>query len=283
MLCQAEQRWIERTTEALDFLSTRLDDPPSLEDLASVAGCSPFHFHRIWRVLLGEPVRQTIARLRIAAAQQRLRDTGANITSVAMDGGFATPQSFARAFRRVTGLSPSEFVASDLPQVGVEADRLADVQVELRPACTLVALRRNGGAYRELNAWFGRVWAWAQESGRLDGLQGLYGLPLDDPLSVPEDQLRYDACLALGDGVEPPGPFHCVVLQAGQYARLRHDGSYDELEKTDQQLFRWVIASGHTPANQPLVHQFLDDPDETSEETLRTDVLLLLEPLETSK
>ena len=188
-----------------------------------------------------------------------------------------------RAFRRVTGLSPSEFVASDLPQVGVEADGSAEVQVELRPACTLVALRREGGAYRELNAWFRRVWAWAQESGRLGDLQGLYGLPLDDPLSVPEDQLRYDACLALGDGVEPPSPFHCVVLRAGEYARVRHDGSYDRLEETDQKLFGWAIASGNTPANQPLVHQFLDDPDQTAEERLRTDVLLLLEPMEASK
>jgi AraC family transcriptional regulator len=280
---QLEQRWIERTTEVLDFLSTRLDDPPSLEDLASVAGCSPFHFHRIWRVLLREPVRQTIARLRIAAAQQRLRDTGATITSVAMDGGFATPQSFARAFRRVTGLSPSEFVASDLPKFGVEPDGSAEVQVELRPACTLVALRREGGAYRELNAWFGRVWAWAQGSGRLGGLQGLYGLPLDDPFSVAEDQLRYDACLALGDGVEPPDPFHRVVLHGGQYARLRHSGSYDGLEETNQKLVEWMIASGHMPANQPLVHQFLDDHDETAAESLRTDVLLLLEPMEDSK
>jgi AraC family transcriptional regulator len=267
----------------LDLLSARLDDPPSLEELATAAGCSPFHFHRIWRALLGEPVRQTVARLRIAAAQQRLRAPGTNITTVAMDGGFATPQSFARAFRRVAGLSPSEFVASDLPQAGVEADRSADVQVELRPACKLVALRREGGAYRELNSWFARVWTWAEASGRLGDLQGVYGLPMDDPFSVPEDQLRYDACMALGDGEEPPKPFHRVVLPAGEYARLLHQGSYDGLERADQTLIEWAIASGRKPSDLPLVHQFLDDPDETPAEQLRTNALLLLEPMEVSK
>jgi AraC family transcriptional regulator len=278
-----KHRWIEQTTEALNLLSARLDDPPSLEELAAAAGCSPFHFHRIWRALLGEPVSRTVVRLRIAAAQQRLRVPGTTVTSVAMDGGFGTPQSFARAFRRVAGLSPSEFVASDLPQVGVDADRSADVQVELRPACTLVALRRDGGAYRELNALFARVWTWAQESGRLSRLEGIYGLPMDDPFSVPEEMLRYEACLALGDDMALPHPFHCVVLPAGAYAKLRHDGSYDDLEDTDQALIEWAISSGRKPADHPLLHQFLDDPDETPEENLRTDALLLLEPAEDSE
>jgi AraC family transcriptional regulator len=256
---QLGKPWIERINEALDLLSARLDDPPSLQELAAAAGCSAFHFHRV------------------------LRNPGATITRVAMDGGFATPQSFARAFRRVTGLSPSEFVASDLPQSGVAADRSAFVQVELRPSCTLVALRREGGAYRALNALFARVWAWAEESGRLADLQGLYGLPMDDPLSVPEAQLRYDACLALGEGADPPDPFHRVSLPAGDYARLRHGGSYDDLEDADQTLVEWVITAGREPANLPLVHQFLDDPDETPTEELRTDVLLLLKPMETEQ
>lgn len=275
--------WIERTAEALDLLSTRLDDPPSLRELASAAGCSIFHFHRVWRALLGETVGQTIARLRIAAAQQRLRRPGATVTRVAMDGGFGTPQSFARAFRRVAGLSPSEFVASDLRETGVAADRSACVQVELRPSCTLVALRRDGGPYRELNGLFADVWAWAKESGRLTGLQGIYGLPMDDPLSVPEAQLRYDACLALGEDATPPDPFHRVILPAGAYASLRQHGSYDDLEEADQTIIEWAIASGRKLADLSLVHQFLDDPDEISSGELRSDVLLLLETMEVTQ
>jgi len=278
-----KHRWIEQTTQALNLLSVRLDDPPSLEELSAAAGCSPFHFHRIWRALLGEPVSQTVARLRIAAAQQRLRIPGTTVTAVAMDGGYGTPQSLARAFRRVAGLSPSEFVASDLPQVGVEADRSADVQVELRSACTLVALRRDGGAYRELNSLFARAWTWAQETERLLNLLGIYGLPMDDPFSVPEEQLRYEAGLALGDDVIAPDPFHRLILPAGEYARLRHVGSYDDLEDTDQALIQWAIGSGRKPADHPLVHQFLDDPDETPVEKLCTDALLLLEPVEESE
>lgn len=275
-----EERWIERMERALALLADRLDDPPSLQELASAAGSSPFHFHRIWRTLMGEPVSRTVTRLRIAAAQQQLREPGATVTGVAMDAGFATPQGFARAFRRVVGMSPSDFLASDDPAAGILADPAAPVRVELREACALVALHRDGGgAYRQLNALYQRLWDWAEGAGLLGGLQGLYGIAYDDPASVPEDQLRYAACLALGDGIDPPAPFAPIDLPAGDYACLHHVGPYDDLDAIDQVLVGWVIASDREPADLPIIHHFHDDPDVVAAEDLRMDALILLQPL----
>lgn len=272
-----EDSWTARMERAVELLARRLDEPPSLEELARAAGVSPFHFHRIWRALTGEPVGQTVARLRIAVSQQRLAVGGSSITAIALDGGFGTPQSFARAFRRVTGLSPSEFLSSGLPEINVGSPPDAEIRIDLREAGELVALRREGGAYRELNALFWQVWNWAESAGKLDGLRGLYGIPWDDPVSVSEDRLRYDACLALADPGTPAPPMRIVPLPAGDYAALRHLGSYDGLEDANQALMRWLIASGRTPADFPLFHHFLDDPEEVPEAALRTDVLIRLD------
>ena len=273
---ETQNRWIDRLERALALLAERLDEPPTLDELAAAANVSPFHFHRIWRAMAGEPVGQTVARLRIAAAQQRLRDGGGNVTDVAMEGGFGTPQSFARAFRRIAGVSPSDFLASGHVSIGVEPPA-ADVQIELRPECRLVAMRREGGAYVALNALFWSVFNWAESNGALEHMQGIYGIPLDDPLSVPEPLLRYDAASALGP-TEAEAPFHNVVLAEGEHARLRHRGSYAGLEAANQALIAWVLASGHEPAATPLHHHFLNDPEEVAEQDLLTDVLLLLEP-----
>jgi AraC family transcriptional regulator len=275
-----EERWIERIERTLTLLSTRLDDPPSLRELACTAGSSPYHFHRIWRALMGETVSHTIARLRIAVAQERLRRDHATVTQVAVDGGFATPQSLARAFRRVSGMTPTEFLTSGLEAARVVPATPSTVRIEVRPPCRLVALRREGGAYRELNSLFQRVWNWAQGERLLDHLQGIYGIPHDDSLSVEEDARRYDACLALGDAVAPPEPFRTIELPAGEYAWLLHQGRYDTLEGANDALMQWLIASGRMPADFPIVHKFLDDPDATPAEALRTHVLLRLEPLE---
>lgn len=268
--------WIARFERALTLLAERLDEPPTLAELAAAASVSSFHFHRIWRVMTGEPVGQTVARLRIAAAQQRLLAGSGTITDVAMDGGFGSSQSFARAFRKIAGTSPSAFLASGSAATGIAAP-LADVRIELRPECRLVALRREGGAYVELNALFWSVFNWAEAHGALDRMEGIYGVPLDDPMSVPEPQLRYDAAFALGETAAEP-PFHEVVLAGGDHARLRHHGSYAGLEAANQRLVAWVIASGREPAATPLYHHFINDPEEVAEDELITEILMLLEP-----
>ena len=268
-------RWRSRFERAASLLSGRLDDPPSLAELASAAAVSPFHFHRIWRALTRETVGQTVLRLRLEASQELLLVKDTSVTETATALGFGTPQSFARAFRRHTGLTPSEHRNSQ-PSVADMDTRDMKVSIDLRGEIMVVGLRREGKPYTNLNATFGQVWTWAEATDILKDLQGIYGIPLDDPASVPDDQLRYDACLALGV-TSAPKPFRVLRLPAGEYARLRHFGSYDGLEVATQYVVgEWLLSSGREPADFPVFHNFLNDPDQTPVHQLMTDVLLPL-------
>jgi AraC family transcriptional regulator len=268
-------RWRRRFERAASLLSGRLDDPPSLAELASAAAVSPFHFHRIWRALTRETVGQTILRLRMEASQELLRVKDASVTETATAIGFGTPQSFARAFRRHTGRTPSEHRNS---QSSVAKKDAADmkVAVDRRGEIMVVVLRREGKAYTDLNATFGEVWSWAEATDTLQHLQGNYGIPLDDPASVPVDKLRYDAGLALGV-TSAPEPFRVLRLPAGEFACLRHFGSYDGLEAATQYVVsEWLLSSGREPADFPVFHNFINDPDQTPVDELITDILLPL-------
>ena len=150
------------------------------------------------------------------------------------------------------------------------------VAVDRRGEIVVVGLRREGKPYTQLNATFGQVWSWAEATDTLKSLQGIYGIPLDDPASVPEEELRYDACLALGVAIAPE-PFRVLRLPAGEYARLRHFGSYDGLEAATQYVMgEWLLSSGREPEDFPIFHHFLNDPDQTSVDELITDILLPL-------
>ena len=269
------ERWRRRLERAGTLISTRLDDPPLLEELATAAAVSPFHFHRIWRALTRETVGQTVLRLRLEASKELLQTKDATVAETAIAVGFATPQSFARAFRRHTGKTPTEHRAASPPTSAASGKELK-VEIERRGEILVVALRRVGKAYTDLNATFGQVWSWAQTTDVLKRLEGIYGIPLDDSASVPLDRLRYDACLALGVTTAPQ-PLRVLALPAGDYARLRHFGSYDGLEATTQNLVGdWLPASAWEPANFPVFHHFTSDPDDTPVEELVTDVLLPL-------
>src|SRR5260221_12572412 len=98
--------------------------PHPLEELAAVANFSPFHFHRIYRALAGESVTATVRRVRLTQAANRLAAGVGSITEIALDVGYESPQSFARAFRDFFRVKPSQLllhglqVARQVPRAG---------------------------------------------------------------------------------------------------------------------------------------------------------------------
>ncbi len=83
------------------------DNPLSLDELASVAHFSPYHFHRVFRGMVGETVAEHVRRLRLERAARHLIYTRRSVTDLAFDAGYETMESFIRAFRKRFGYAPS--------------------------------------------------------------------------------------------------------------------------------------------------------------------------------
>jgi AraC family transcriptional regulator len=97
----------------MDYISRHLDRDLSLEEIARAASFSKFHFHRIFKAVVGETVAGFTRRLRLERAANRLvacsRD---DITKIAMDCGFSNSQNFATAFRQHFGVTPTAYRSS---------------------------------------------------------------------------------------------------------------------------------------------------------------------------
>ena len=50
--------WLKSWNEALDYLEENLDKEISLEELGRLAGCSTFHFQRMFSYLAGVPLKE---------------------------------------------------------------------------------------------------------------------------------------------------------------------------------------------------------------------------------
>ena len=105
----------ERMVRALVHIQGHLDEPLPLEDLAGVACFSPFHFHRIFRGMVGESVKEHVRRLRLERSAQRLKLSSQPVTAIALDAGYETHESFTRAFRAMSGQPPSEYRENHRP------------------------------------------------------------------------------------------------------------------------------------------------------------------------
>lgn len=99
-----------RINRTLDYIDSHLADPMTLEELASVANFSPFHFHRIFRAFTAETLQSFIKRVRLERAATKLAaNSKITITEVAFDYGFSSSAIFARAFKERFGMSATEW------------------------------------------------------------------------------------------------------------------------------------------------------------------------------
>jgi AraC-like DNA-binding protein len=91
----------------------------SARDLAEIADTSVRSLQRRLRQR-GTSLRRVLDRARFRAAEQYLYDPAAEVTDIALQLGYADSSAFARAFRRIAGLSPSAYRQAMLAGPGKE-------------------------------------------------------------------------------------------------------------------------------------------------------------------
>lgn len=101
-----------RIRRAVELMHAHLERELPLEEIASAAHLSPFHFSRLFKKLTGATPHSYLAALRISRAQTLLAQTDLSVTEIGSRVGYASSSHFSKAFRQSTGLSPRAFRAS---------------------------------------------------------------------------------------------------------------------------------------------------------------------------
>ena len=99
---------VGRAEAAKTYLSSRLGDRVTLDDVARAVHASPFHLARVFRHRAGVPIHRYLTRLRLRASLERLADGADDLTALALSLGFSSHSHFADAFRREFGRTPSD-------------------------------------------------------------------------------------------------------------------------------------------------------------------------------
>lgn len=102
--------YVARINRVLDHIQAHLNEDLTLERLAKIACFSPYHFHRIFHGMVGEPLRQHVQRLRVERAARRLlQEPNAPVTTIALECGYGSSAAFARAFRETFAMTPTDW------------------------------------------------------------------------------------------------------------------------------------------------------------------------------
>jgi AraC family transcriptional regulator len=96
----------------LDYVEANLSCELTLGELARIAGLSLHHFARMFRRTLSMAPYRYVLERRVERAKWMLRSSGASLVEIGLSTGFYSHSHFASTFRRMVGVTPTEFRGS---------------------------------------------------------------------------------------------------------------------------------------------------------------------------
>jgi len=280
----------ERIERVKAYIRHHLDEPLNRAELASIAGYSVIHFHRIFTAHLGESINSYVRRMRMERAARQLLAETVNITEIALASGYETLASFGKVFKQTFGVTPSEFRELDPLAAGhllyrhffynrkeqimqpLEIQTLPDMKVLYARATELMTSpafqHANQEAFGKVMGYLGRANAW----DKVRHIIAIY----PDPVEV-GDEVRFDAGIVFAEGQEPVAPEGLAyqTLLGGRWAVFRHVGPYETLWQTWQSALRdWLPSAGEEMRDTMPFEDYVDDASKVAPEELCTDIYL---------
>lgn len=262
-----EKRW----NDALDFLELHLDGEIDPEELGRLAGCSAYHFQRMFSYLAEVPLSEYIRRRRMSRAAMELQQ-GAKVLDVALKYGYESPTAFNRAFQAVHGLPPSAAQRTGTQLLSFPPIRFKFVlkgatameyQIVTREAFRIIGLRVP--LPTEAEESFDMVPKfWAEAGQRIPELLELVDQEPEGILGVStchrdKDNFYY---IAVSSGQEPPEGMYAEEVPACTWAVFSGSGLIPEAIQELQKriVSEWLPDSGCEWAQAPDVEVYLTPP-----------------------
>ncbi|MBQ9154297.1 MAG: AraC family transcriptional regulator [Solobacterium sp.] len=244
--------WIEDFQQSIDYMEENLTGNPDTGEAARIAGLSSFYFQRIFSALCGMSVGEYIRARRMTMAAQELSGTKIRVIDAALKYGYDSPDSFAKAFQKFHGITPSKAreagavlrsLASLHVRVTLEGGKMLDYRIVEKEPFTIAGIRRrfhSDTSYQEIPLFWD---AWQTDK---KGLMGVFGYCQD------MDGKEFDYWIAdlYTPWTELPEGFETAVIPGGLWAEFRCHGALpDSLQSVNTQIWsEWLPSlKGYSP------------------------------------
>ena len=181
------QGWIEGFQESIDYIEENLSEALDIEKIARKAALSPFYYQRIFGAVCGMSVGDYIRARRMTLAAQRLTSTEEKVIEVALAYGYDSPDSFAKAFGRFHGITPSQArepgtrlrsLAPMRIKLTMDGGNMLEYSITEKAPFTIVGVKRrfnSDTSYQEIP----KYWEEWMQQGEKRPVMGTFGVCVD--------------------------------------------------------------------------------------------------------
>ena len=100
--------WITGLQKAIDYIEANLTEAIDYEKVAAESYSSSYHFQRVFSILCGYTLGEYIRLRRLSLAGAELASGKEKVIDIALKYGYDSPDSFAKAFQKFHGITPSQ-------------------------------------------------------------------------------------------------------------------------------------------------------------------------------
>ena len=291
---QSRYEYVRRIHKVQDYIESNIDSSLSIEELADVAGFSKYHFHRIFKGIVDEPLSRYVNRLKLERATNLLTyRSDMTITDIAYHFGFTDSAVFSRTFKNYYGVSPSQYRnynsknCKDVRRTSQYNEcKKVRGNVEIVTVDDInVAYIRHTGTYEELTIAFPKMieklfhYATKQNYHVFEDTKVLT-IYHDNHEFTEDYQLRTSLCITIPDesAVETSN-IGIMVIPSGKYAVSHFEIQQDEYKRAWDFLYgEWLPNSGYKPRDAYPFEMYKNDPRQHPENKHIVDIYVPIEP-----
>ncbi len=214
--------WAENINEAVRYIEEHITEELDARNIAAKAYVSEFHFQRIFSALCGFTVGEYIRNRRLSLAAEELSGGGIKVIDAAVKYGYDSPDSFAKAFTKFHGISPSaakekganlRLFAPIHIKLTLEGGNMLEYKIVEKEAFTVIGVRRRFSAdtsYEEIP----KFWDEHFKNGGGKFIKGMFGICCDGNMKEFEYWIAdsYQPC------EEFPKEYSTKTIPAGTWA-----------------------------------------------------------------
>jgi AraC family transcriptional regulator len=283
---ETQQYYRQKVNDVLNYVHNHLSDDLNVKLLSEQFGFSHFHFHRILKEGLNEPLGSYINRIRLETAVTIIRNSDLPLSDIASLIGYSDCSAFSKAFSREFGLSPLKFKTNKTIVLNTHIDfrinAKGDVVSDIRPKIVILADRfivykKFKGDYtgKGFSTLWDNFWENVTQPNILSWKPDIFSVYYDDPYETAADDCRAECCIATCKTLTGNLPFETRRIAGGKFAMFRYKGPHKRLLEINEYLLReWIINSDLKFRDSYLIEKYINNHRYTEQANLVTEIYL---------
>ncbi|MDR3245402.1 MAG: AraC family transcriptional regulator [Prevotellaceae bacterium] len=268
---------------AIDYINAHINETVDLKSLSEIANISAFHFHRIFKAIIGESVASYISRLRLENVAQRLQSSNQTLAEIAEKTGYQSQFSLSKAFKKHFGIAPSAFrnshsycsLQSQTPVKYFSEELSPEIRIIEKKELVYIRIIAGYGSKNEYETAWEKLCKYAKQKGIANERNEFIGLSFDSPDVTKPEQCRFYACITTEQALKPEGEFGRIFIEGGKYAVFTLTGSYAGLTGLYQTIYgHWLPSGEEKLRNSMPFEKYLNNPGAVEESKLLTEIFI---------